>query len=43
VESGRLPSVAADIMRRKALDFVVDNVSVGGRVVRQDVPEESEE
>jgi trigger factor len=42
--SGRLPGVAADIMRRKALDHVVDNVNVVGRVVsEQGVAEESEE
>jgi trigger factor len=43
-ESGRLPGVAADIMRRKALDYVVDNVDVVGRVVSDEaVAEESEE
>jgi trigger factor len=41
--SGRLPGVAADIMRRKALDHVVDNVNVVGRVVSEVVAEESEE
>jgi len=42
--SGRLSGVAADIMRRKALDFVVDNVDVVGRVVRDEtVAEESED
>jgi trigger factor len=29
--SGRLPSVAADIMRRKALDYVVGHVNVVNR------------
>ena len=29
--SGRLGSVAADIMRRKALDYVVENVNLTGR------------
>jgi trigger factor len=29
--SGRLPSVAADIMRRKALDYVVDQIDVVNR------------
>jgi trigger factor len=29
--AGRLPSIAADIMRRKALDHVVQNVNVVGR------------
>jgi trigger factor len=29
--SGRLPSVAADIMRRKALDYVVDQINVVNR------------
>jgi trigger factor len=32
VSSGRLPAVAADIMRRKALDHVVKTVNVVGRV-----------
>jgi trigger factor len=41
--SGRLPGVAADIMRRKALDHVVDKVNVVGRVVSEAVAEESEE
>ncbi|HVL65164.1 MAG TPA: trigger factor [Actinomycetota bacterium] len=31
VESGRLSAVAADIMRRKALDYVVETVNVIGR------------
>jgi hypothetical protein len=39
MESGRLSVVAADIMRRKALDHVVANVNVSGRAVI----EESEE
>jgi trigger factor len=42
--SGRLPGVAADIMRRKALDHVVDSVNVVGRVVSDpQVAEEREE
>jgi trigger factor len=41
--SGRLSGVAADIMRRKALDHVVDHVNVVGRVVSEAVAEESEE
>jgi len=42
--SGRLSGVAADIMRRKALDYVVDNVNVVGRVVSDEASaEESEE
>ena len=39
VQSGRLSLVAADIMRRKALDHVVDAVNVSGRATA----EESEE
>jgi trigger factor len=39
--SGRLPGVAADIMRRKALDHVVGNVNVVGRVVSD--PQDAEE
>jgi trigger factor len=31
VASGRLGSVAADIMRRKALDYVVEHVNLTGR------------
>jgi trigger factor len=31
VDSGRLGSVVADIMRRKALEYVVENVKVTGR------------
>jgi trigger factor len=31
MESGQISSVAADIMRRKALDFAVENVEVSGR------------
>jgi len=42
--SGRLSGVAADIMRRKALDYVVDNVKVvGGAVPEHPAAEESEE
>jgi trigger factor len=42
--SGRLSGVAADIMRRKALDYVVDNVKVvGGAVLEHPAAEESEE
>jgi trigger factor len=42
-ESGRLSGVAADIMRRKALEYAVDNVNVVGRVVaEQAIAEESE-
>jgi trigger factor len=44
VESGRLSAVAADIMRRKALDYAVDHANVVGRVVpEQEDAEESEE
>ncbi len=32
VDSGRLRTVAADIMRRKALDYVARSVNVTGRV-----------
>jgi trigger factor len=39
VESGRVSAVAADIMRRKALDHVVEHVNVSGR----DADKESEE
>jgi trigger factor len=39
--SGRLSGVAADIMRRKALDHVVENVNVVGRVVSD--PQDAEE
>jgi len=42
-ESGRLPSVAADIMRRKALDVVVDRVEVSRRAADSSAAEESEE
>jgi trigger factor len=43
VESGRLSAVAADIMRRKALDHVVDRVDVVGRPdARQTRQEESD-
>ncbi len=41
VESGRVSAVAADIMRRKALDHVVENVNVVGRVVSD--PQDAEE
>jgi trigger factor len=36
MESGRLSVVAADIMRRKALDNVVANVNVSGRVAEEE-------
>ena len=37
--SGRLGSVAADIMRRKALDYVVEHVNVTGRRAEVEVEE----
>jgi trigger factor len=37
-DSGRLRAVAADIMRRKALDFVVANANVAGRPPEEDNP-----
>jgi trigger factor len=33
ISSGRVGAVAADIMRKKALDFVVDHINVTGRTV----------
>jgi trigger factor len=33
ISSGRISAVAADIMRKKALDFVVDHINVTGRTV----------
>ncbi|MGH2694909.1 MAG: trigger factor, partial [Actinomycetota bacterium] len=36
VAAGRLPSIAADIMRRKALDHVVQNVNVVGRAADEE-------
>jgi trigger factor len=33
ISSGRVGAVAADIMRKKALDFVVDQINVTGRTV----------
>jgi trigger factor len=36
VSSGRLPSIAADIMRRKALEHVVHNVNVVGRAADEE-------
>ena len=33
ISSGRIRALAADIMRKKALDFVVDQINVTGRVV----------
>lgn len=40
VEGGRLGSVVADIMRRKALDYVVEHVNVVNRPVDEDAGEE---
>jgi hypothetical protein len=36
VESGRLRSVVADIIRRKALDFVVETINVMNRPVEEE-------
>lgn len=42
VDTGRLGALAADIMRRKALDFVVQNVNLTGRSVdEKDEPQEA--
>jgi trigger factor len=38
VSQGRLAPVAADVMRRKALDIVVEEVNVVGRPIRPEVP-----
>src|SRR5918999_5253064 len=43
VEGGRLESVVADIMRRKALDYVVEHVNVVNRPVDDDAGEGKEE
>jgi len=40
---GRLGSVAADIMRRKALDYVVEHVNVGNRPADRESAETGEE
>jgi trigger factor len=42
VASGRLQSVAADIMRRKALDYVADTISVENRPGSQEESDSSE-
>jgi trigger factor len=42
VEAGRLESVVADIMRRKALDYVVEHVNVVNRPVDEDADEGEE-
>jgi trigger factor len=42
VEGGRLQSVVADIMRRKALDYVVEHVNVVNRPVEEDAGEEEQ-
>jgi trigger factor len=42
VEGGRLEAVVADIMRRKALDYVVEHVSVVNRPVEEDAGEEEQ-
>ena len=41
-DSGRLGAVAADIMRRKALDYVVENATVVGRPAIEDKEEASD-
>ncbi len=40
VQGGRLGAIAADIMRRKALDFVVQSINIAGGVVEEE-PEET--
>lgn len=40
-DSGRLGAVAADIMRRKALDYVVENANVIGRPTEESSADES--
>ena len=40
VSSGRLNSIAADIMRRKALDYVVKTINVSGRPVEESVSDD---
>jgi trigger factor len=35
VEQGRLSAIAADVMRRKALDYVVDNADISGQKVEE--------
>jgi trigger factor len=35
VEQGRLSAIAADVMRRKALDYVVDNADISGGKVEE--------
>lgn len=42
VSSGRLPAVAADIMRRKALDYVVQHADVAGRPQLEESEDENE-
>jgi trigger factor len=42
VERGSLQSVAADIMRRKALDYVVEHVNVVNRPGGEDAAEEEQ-
>jgi trigger factor len=43
VSEGRLGPVAADVMRRKALDIVVDTMNVVGRPPKPTIEEETEE
>jgi trigger factor len=40
VQGGRLGAIAADIMRRKALDFVVKSINIAGAAVEEE-PEET--
>ena len=35
VQQGRLSAIAADVMRRKALDYVVENADISGRKVEE--------
>jgi trigger factor len=38
VQQGRLSAIAADVMRRKALDHVVENADISGRKVEENAP-----
>ncbi|HYP23706.1 MAG TPA: trigger factor, partial [Actinomycetota bacterium] len=42
VNAGRLGSLAADIMRRKALEYVVEAINVTGRPAEEPMPQEEE-
>lgn len=41
--NGRLRGVVADIMRRKALDYIVERATITGRVMQEAVPDHDEE